>query len=747
MGKNITIWQSPNTEKFLRDKFYEKTEAKEFCVKLFQNETEGVQFHLTPAVDVNEFTVCVSDLKNGEFVIPKTDLEVSVVKYIELTRSSAGTVSELGWYPDALLPMSVSAKYGENKILANKNQGVWITVKTRENTKAGEYKGIVKITVDGETYEYPLIVTVWDFALPVANHTKQYFIISKKEMLRGEGEKSLELIERYFNKALDYRINGSSLPFNHRTETFEEGFANFLVAMKKYYNDCRCTFYNICFFINKETYADLNYERMEYVFKGIADECIKDNVNYFEKALTYIWIIDEPNLSPERKGYCKKILPKYAEERKRIAEEYRTKGEIGAVVAESIINLPNVITAAVLAELLPDDPDEYSVMWCPPFDAIYHNENKVIWELVNQGEKWWYGCDWPTPPYPTYHIDDKLISSRLLSWMQFEQNITGNLYWRFNFCKISEERGGVPDPYRIANPCERTNGEGFLVYPGSPYGLDCFVPTIRLESIRDGIEDYEALYCLRELWNNNAKSVGKTAEDVNKVMSPIYSRMYDLVALLDEPMIDFQEAREIVAKMLIASKRFGFFIEDFNEYDKTVTFISNANVSCVGGTVNKLDNTYVLKIEQEKAIVTVGDQSFNLYVNTIKHSVVYGIEFNWRATAKKYNIDANPEDIVKPYYDVLKNKAERNYKTCAIDLQKLNGFIWRTEMVIRKKPIDGGIEVELTLPKGVLKTEEAYSVKEIDETAKIYTIKTEKQKLKLEVENEKGSFTANLYLF
>ena len=137
MGKNITIWQSPNTEKFLRDKFYEKTEAKEFCVKLFQNETEGVQFHLTPAVDVNEFTVCVSDLKNGEFVIPKTDLEVSVVKYIELTRSSAGTVSEIGWYPDALLPMSVSAKYGENKILENKNQGVCITVKTRENTKAG----------------------------------------------------------------------------------------------------------------------------------------------------------------------------------------------------------------------------------------------------------------------------------------------------------------------------------------------------------------------------------------------------------------------------------------------------------------------------------------------------------------------------------------------------------------------------------------------------------------------------------
>ena len=51
-------------------------------------------------------------------------------------------------------------------------------------------------------------------------------------MMLGEGEKSLERVGSYFEKAFDYRINGSNLPFNHRTETYEEAFENFLVCMK-----------------------------------------------------------------------------------------------------------------------------------------------------------------------------------------------------------------------------------------------------------------------------------------------------------------------------------------------------------------------------------------------------------------------------------------------------------------------------------------------------------------------------------
>jgi hypothetical protein len=42
------------------------------------------------------------------------------------------------------------------------------------------------------------------------------------------------------------------------------------------------------------------------------------------------------------------------------------------------------------------------------------------------------------------------------------------------------------------------NGDGFLIYPGKPLGHDGLVSTIRLEQAREGVEDYEYLYLLRQ---------------------------------------------------------------------------------------------------------------------------------------------------------------------------------------------------------------------------------------------------------
>ncbi len=744
MSNQISICQVPNTEKFLRDKTYQNVCAKEFALKLYQNETEGVHILITPAVEVKSFNVSVSDLKSENGIIPNEDIEVLVVKYIEVTKCSCETNAELGWYPDALLPMSVSENFKENTISANANQGIFVNVKTRENTVAGKYVGVVKIRLDEYVFEYPLNVTVWDYALPTENHTRQYFIISKKQMLLGEGEKSLERVGNYFEKAFDYRINGSNLPFNHRTETYEEAFENFLVCMKEYYADPRCSFYDICFFLNS-TYDDLNYERVDYVYNGIAKECLKDGINYFEKAVTYIWILDEPHLAPERFGYCKKVLPAYAQARKRIAAQYRDMGVFGQKIAESILRVPNIITAGITGELLPDEPDEYTVEWCPAFGYFNFNESNVIWERVKSTQKWWYGCDFPNPPFPTYHIDDKLISPRLLSWMQFNLNITGNLYWRFNFCDASKERGG-PNPYVLANPLEHTNGEGFLCYPGKQYGLDAFVSSIRLEAIRDGIEDYEALYSLRAEWQKNAERLNKSYADVNQVMSPVYSRLFDNVRILDKSLIDFSMARETVAKLLIISKKYGFFVQEFHEEQGEIVFYATANVTCNGGTLTKDGEAYVLKAHSEKVELKIGDEDLTLYVQSKKYPVVYNVSFNWRPTAEKYSINADARTIVEPYYSIISNKKERNFKQAIIDLQNLQTFIWRTEIVVLKEKTYDGVKVEFVVPKGSFKINEPYAVRQIDETAKIYTVKTNKKMLSLEAETEKGSYKAVLYL-
>ena len=52
------------------------------------------------------------------------------------------------------------------------------------------------------------------------------------------------------------------------------------------------------------------------------------------------------------------------------------------------------------------------------------------------------------------------------------------------------------------------NGDGFLIYPGHPVGYDGPLSSIRLEQAREGVEDYEYLYLLRQLVQK-AKAAGK----------------------------------------------------------------------------------------------------------------------------------------------------------------------------------------------------------------------------------------------
>ena len=52
------------------------------------------------------------------------------------------------------------------------------------------------------------------------------------------------------------------------------------------------------------------------------------------------------------------------------------------------------------------------------------------------------------------------------------------------------------------------NGDGFLIYPGHTAGYDGPLSSIRLEQAREGVEDYEYLYLLRQLMVK-AKAAGK----------------------------------------------------------------------------------------------------------------------------------------------------------------------------------------------------------------------------------------------
>jgi len=117
-------------------------------------------------------------------------------------------------------------------------------------------------------------------------------------------------------------------------------------------------------------------------------------------------------------------------------------------------------------------------------------------------EVWFYTCVFPQGEYANRFIEQPLIKTRLLHWINYRYGATGYLHWGYNhwtadspFTHTTRPHGGPP--YLPA-------GDPWIVYPGTDGPLD----SIRFEAMRDGIVDHELLSMLGE---KDPKSAQKLA--------------------------------------------------------------------------------------------------------------------------------------------------------------------------------------------------------------------------------------------
>ena len=180
---------------------------------------------------------------------------------------------------------------------------------------------------------------------------------------------------------------------------------------------------------------------------------------------------------------------------------------------------------------------------------------------------WWYGCVGPKSPYPTYHIQDDLMTSRLVHWMQKDWGFTGNLYWVADMnkrCEIgygkteygSMDRDIYTQPYVFHNSetgddCVGAAGDGFLFcYAKEGDGVvnrNMILPTIRLESVRDGSEDFEYLTLLEKKMTALFEKWGVTEVTVDEYMDTYYDSLYNSMADFDRDPKYMIKMRERVA--------------------------------------------------------------------------------------------------------------------------------------------------------------------------------------------------------
>jgi len=123
-----------------------------------------------------------------------------------------------------------------------------------------------------------------------------------------------------------------------------------------------------------------------------------------------------------------------------------------------------------------------------------------------EGEQaWLYTCNSAVfLDYPNLFIDTGASANRIIPWLAFRHGFTGLLYWH---SVVSYGMAGSPwgSPLVML-----ANGDGNLLYPGVPGQPDIRthrpIPSLRLQILRDGLEDYEYLeLASRALGMNEAR--------------------------------------------------------------------------------------------------------------------------------------------------------------------------------------------------------------------------------------------------
>jgi hypothetical protein len=462
--------------KLRKDEMFPQPLNDNYSISLAGNEYESFQLAILPfGKKLEQLSVEISDLTgNAGKIIQRKNIEAALVDYNKI-EWQADYVAKKGWHPDPLIPLKAGIDIDGNDVC----RPIWITVYAPGGTKSGEYKGTITVKARGMKSVTAIVnCRVWDFELPVASHLKTHSW-DEIEYLRdfyNLKEFPVEWYQRFCDLLLKHRFNPGSAGVNYLSQTPNNA-------------------------------GEYDFSKVEKVL----GYCI-------ERGLTRFSIIQM------RKGI---YTPEEAEKAYKFVEAYtrflKNKGWLDKALVE-LWDEPTDLEWPYIKEraerLKKIDPDLRLQLFAEggPYDFFDKSTNKYglnnlvnIWAPVNiiespetqakGGEIWTYFCTLARESAPNFFIDCPAIYQRSIAWYCWMYGVDGFEHWSSNyFWRNVKEGKPMSEKWPNVPWDSRTyyyfNGEGQLVYPG-PEGVP--YSSIRLENFRDGMDDYEYLFRLREL--------------------------------------------------------------------------------------------------------------------------------------------------------------------------------------------------------------------------------------------------------
>jgi hypothetical protein len=523
-GEQAAVWWCDATHKIAPQRGLPEAKSAAAELSAARNDREAVQIVVRPEKPLKGFTAMAGPLVHSRAgILPAEGAEKAgqagkmpalqilrvVYHFVEHPTDATGVAD---WWPDALPPIKRALD-----LPAGKNQPLWVLVYVPKDAKSGDYAGKITLRADGWSQEVPIKLHVWDFALPEKNHIDTALGLSPQTIwqyhqLKTEADKR-RVFDMYLQSFADHRISPyDPVPLDPIGVKFltevdppraELDFARFDAAMARAIEKFHLTNFQVHLqgmgggtfqfrvepSIGKYGQDTPQYKAVMASYLGQLESHLREK-GWLRMAYTY-WF-DEPD-------------PKDYEFVRRGMERLKKH-------------------APGLATMLTEEPGDALAgpidIWCP----VSFNYNRTEAEKRRAaGERlWWYVCCGPKAPHCTLFIDHPAVELRTWLWQSWQRNITGVLIWSTNWWTSPSAFPDKPqNPYEdpmgyVADHATPKgtkqfwgNGDGRFLYPpesaavpghaGSGPVIEPPVSSIRWEMLREGIEDYEYLYLLREL--------------------------------------------------------------------------------------------------------------------------------------------------------------------------------------------------------------------------------------------------------
>lgn len=451
-------------------------------IELARNEFEAAQVIIVP-IDraASGATWSVSDLRGpAGATIPQQDISVAVMGYQKNHKPAIRTIVE--WWPGPILDFMESVDVPEGEA-----QPLWVCVRTRESTPPGVYRGELAVDADrAEAKTIGLRVRVYDFAVPKEQHLLTVWGNNEPTFKGMYGEKYDETMARaMFDFLIEHRLAVNSLySAQVAGEPVADGWFTDVIGYPTLSDPAE---------LKRLWEAGSRWWNLGYLHPVHARSAKMDWDAYVPR---FIEMMRASLKVADAAGWPHSNLGIYFFDE---TKEFEKLNKAASQVKAAFPDIALMTTGYDRSYGVKDGPIDQSIdIWCP-LTPRFAQDNEIIEQGRELGKKaWWYVCCGPRGPRDlNFFTQYPAIRSRLLMGAAtWKHQPDGFLYYRISGWRHYKEpisSGPYTDwtPYHLPGP----DGDGELFCPGP----DGALTTLQFENLRDGIEDFEYYWVLRDL--------------------------------------------------------------------------------------------------------------------------------------------------------------------------------------------------------------------------------------------------------